>query len=382
MTGKRIAGVLFFLVFAAGGVAALLASSWWKQSQQAVGPGDPARVNVPKGAAIGTIAEDLEKRKLIRSAKAFTYIARGRSVQPGTYEVKPSETPSQILDRLAKGDILTVKVTIPEGYTLAQIARRLEENGLGDADAFLYLVQKEGAKLKASFPPPANLEGYLFPDTYRFPVGSDAETVAQRMLTQFDEQVAKKRADLLKKSGRTLREIVIIASMVEREARVAKDRAPIAGVIYNRLAQNMPLQIDATVLYAYLLQGEGHKERLLYRDLAINSPYNTYRVRGLPAGPICNPGIASLDAALTPDRSQPYLYYVARPDGSHIFGMTLAEHNRNIALVRSGAPVAAVGAPAAGPAGPAGVSPAPQRRPVRRRAPRRRAVRPAAPAAR
>jgi len=364
---KRVLGFLVVILLLAAGGAALYASSWWNQAKLPVGGDQPVRVTVAKGATLTEVAADLEKRKIIRSATAFGYLARGKAaIQPGVYDLKPSETPQQILEHLVKGDIVRVKVTFPEGWTLRQMAARLEKNGLVKADSFLNLVTKQGNTLKASFSPPENLEGYLFPDTYQFPLGESEREIAQRMLGNFDAQMAK-REEARKKSGRSLRDIVIIAAMIEREARVAQDRPRIAGVIYNRLAQRMPLQIDATVLYAHLQAGGQHKERLLFRDLEINSPYNTYKVVGLPAGPICNPGIASIDAALAPEKSD-YLYYVAKPDGSHAFARTLAEHNRNIAAVRNGVAPPPL-PPSIAPPGAAAATLAPQQQP---RAPRRR----------
>jgi len=171
-----------------------------------------------------------------------------------------------------------------------------------------------------------NLEGYLFPDTYYPGSDSGPDKIVQMMLQNF-EQVME-RNDYISKArskGLNLNEAVTVASMVEREARVESERPIIAGVIYNRLKAGMPLQIDATVQYALGKQ----KEKLLYKDLEINSPYNTYKISGLPPGPIANPGWPSLKAAIEPEKNN-YLYYCAKPDGSHAFSRTLAEHNRNV----------------------------------------------------
>jgi UPF0755 protein len=322
----------FVLLAAALILGALVgAGGWWLSSGQPVGAGSAVRVTVPKGATPTTLGRELEAKGILRSAQAFALRARGAVIQPGVYDLSPRESPARILDRLVRGDVVTQRVTFPEGWTLAQIARRLDQRGLVDEAAFLDLVTRRGNTLRASFPPPANLEGYLFPDTYEFPVGASAEDIAQQMLTNFDRRVAQGRADAIKRSGRALSEIVTIASLIEREAEVPEDRSLIAGVIYNRLEREMPLQIDATVQYARGV----HTARLLYRDLEIDSPYNTYRIPGLPPGPIANPGMASIEAALSPRKSD-YLYYVARADGSHVFGRTLAEHNHNIARVRRG----------------------------------------------
>ena len=326
---RFLISVLVLLVLTGG--AAYGAYTWWRWTEQAVGGRNKTRVTVAEGATPASVGEELERRRVIRSARGFALRARRTTIKPGVYDVSSGESPAQILRRLAEGDIATTKVTFPEGFTLRQIARRLDDRKAADDEKFLTLATQRGSTLRASFRPPARLEGYLFPDTYTFPVGADEQDIAQQMLGQFDRQVARGKDEQLRRSKYTLPEIVVIASLIEREAKVPQDRARIAGVIYNRLARKMPLQIDATVQYA---RGQ-HKERLLFKDLEVDSPYNTYRRVGLPSGPICNPGKASIEAALSPER-HPYLYYVARSDGSHLFGRTLAEHNHNIALALSG----------------------------------------------
>lgn len=322
------------------GVLALIGAAggwyWWRETARPAGPlgSRPVRITIAPGASAASVGAELETRGVIRSAWAWGVRARRAptkiTLQPGVYDVSPGESPARILRRLVDGDVARVKVTFPEGFTLRQVARRLGARRIvGDENRFLDLVSRQGNTLRASFRPPARLEGYLFPDTYTFPVGASETQIAQQMLGNFDRLVA--RGTRNKRAALPLSDIVIIASLIEREAKVDRDRARIAGVIYNRLKKKMPLQIDATVQYA---RGK-HVSRLLFKDLTINSPYNTYKRKGLPAGPICNPGLASLKAALAPE-THPYLFYVARKDGSHVFGRTLAEHNHNIALVRRG----------------------------------------------
>lgn len=321
------AAILVALLLVSGAVGVNLYIRWAKRPVASTGK--PARITVPPGANIESVAQKLDNSGLIRDARVFRMVAKGTSIRPGIYDIAPSESVARIVSRLEKGDVVTVRVTFPEGFTLRQIAKRLDKNELCDEAAFFDLVSARGDTLKASFETPRNLEGYLFPDTYRFPLGDDAQQIAQRMLGGFDTVFASKYEDDIRRSGRTVPELVTIASMVEREARTPGDRPLISGVIYNRLKRGMRLQIDATVQYA---RGR-HKERLLYRDLEVESPYNTYRVAGLPPGPICSPGSDALDAALHPAEHD-YLFYVARPDGSHVFGRTLADHNRNITMVR------------------------------------------------
>ncbi len=319
--------VVFALLLVGGAVAVTQYIRWAKLPAGVTGT--PTRVTVPTGATVESVARKLDDSRLIRDARVFAMSAKGVAIRPGIYDIAPTESVARIISRLEKGDVVTVRVTVPEGFTVRQIAKRLAKNELCDEAAFYALVTERGNTLTAPFQPPTNLEGYLFPDTYRFPLGETETQIAQRMLSGFGAVFAERYADEIRRSGRSVSELVIVASMVEREARTAGDRPLIAGVIYNRLGIGMRLQIDATVQYA---RGE-HKERLLYKDLEIESPYNTYRVAGLPPGPICCPGAAALEAALRPARHN-FLFYVARTDGSHVFGKTLADHNRNIAAVR------------------------------------------------
>jgi UPF0755 protein len=225
----------------------------------------------------------------------------------------------------------TTKVTFPEGFTVRQMAARLKRNAVvADDAAFLKLVTEQGQAIGGkSFP--KNLEGFLFPDTYQFPAGATAEEVARIMTENFRERVIEGPWQDRAAGKLSLLDAVIVASMIEREAETDEDRPLIAGVIYNRLKKGMRLQIDATVQYAR----REHKERLLYSDLAVDSPYNTYKNAGLPPGPICCPGLPSLEAALKPARTDA-LFYVDSGDGTgkHVFARTYAEHLKNVAVFR------------------------------------------------
>jgi len=289
-------------------------------------------VTVPAGTGVAGIGETLEKRGIVRSGLAFTWYARWRGdagkLHAGRYTLSGDMTLAQIVRALKAGPNGAygerIRVTIPEGYTLQQIADTLEEKGITDGRQFLKLATDPDAlsELHADFPLPSHtLEGYLFPDTYYFRPHSAPEHVASAMLMNFSKRFARPYQREIEATQGGLQAIVTEASLIEREAKVPQDRPRIAGVIDNRLQRNMPLQIDATVLYALGY----HKDRVLDRDLAVNSPYNTYRHRGLPPGPIANPGLAALLAALRPERNS-FLYYVARPDGAHIFTRTPAEH--------------------------------------------------------
>ncbi len=287
-------------------------------------------VVIPPGASLGQIAGLLAEAGLLRSPLAFTVAAHvrgvGRRLQSGEYLLSPTLSPLEILDRLVRGQVLLHRVTVPEGYTAEQIADLLAAKGLADREAFLRVVREEGGWFAFDFAEGLrNLEGYLFPDTYAFPRGLPERRIVQAMLTRFDQRVTPALRREIRALGVTLHEALIVASMVEREARLAAERPLVAGVIYNRLRRGWRLEVDATVLYALGRRGGP----LSAADLTVDSPYNTYRQAGLPPGPICNPGLAAIEAAARP-ASTPYLFYVLRPDGSHAFSSTLEEHRRNI----------------------------------------------------
>jgi UPF0755 protein len=254
-------------------------------------------------------------------------------MKAGEYELQPSMALVQIIDKLARGDATAVWFTVPEGYTVDQVADTLAQLGMVDRRRFLNLVQSGSARFDQGLKiPRRSLEGYLFPDSYKFKKGVSERTIVAGMLHNFHSKVAEDLGEDVRSSSLPLDKIVTLASLIEREARVPEDRPLIAAVIYNRMKRHMLLQIDASVLYAL----GHHKERVLLADLKVNSPYNTYKYPGLPPGPICSPGLASIRAALRPARAD-YLYYVARADGSHIFSTTLAEHNAAVRRARSGA---------------------------------------------
>lgn len=293
-------------------------------------------VQIPRGASAGTIARILAEHGVVRSALGFSVLARATgksgSLKPGAYMLSPSMRPYVVLDKLARGDVCGRWVTFPEGFTARQMGERLEAENLGKSEKFSRLAYYGGSSFRTDFAHPGpSLEGYLFPDTYLVPIGQSEEEVIREMLECFRRKVAEPLAEDIASSGMSLHEVITLASLIEREAKIPEDRPLISAVIHNRLRRNMRLEIDATVLYAL----GRHKERVLYSDLDVDSPYNTYRYAGLPPGPIANPGLASIRAALHP-ASVDYLYYVARRDGSHIFSRTFGEHQRAKQAARRG----------------------------------------------
>ncbi|MCC6485009.1 MAG: endolytic transglycosylase MltG [Armatimonadetes bacterium] len=288
---------------------------------------DQVLITIPPAASREKVASILRGAELIRSRTVFLIITHvgyeGRPFVPGTYRMRMDMDLFRVINELVAGRVAELSVTIPEGFTVTQIAHRLKrKNVIADEELFLNLSERKSAEFGVESPT-GSLEGYLFPDTYRFTLKMDPRLVIERMVGDLKRRAVQPNSSRLSDSGE-LHKILTVASLIEREAKTPEDRPLIASVIYNRLARNMRLQVDATVLYAL----KEHKSRVLYKDLDVSSAYNTYRHSGLPPGPIANPGLASIDAALHP-ASTDYLYYVAGSDGSHVFSRTFGEHISN-----------------------------------------------------
>lgn len=289
-------------------------------------------VAIPQQATAGLAGTILKNEGLVRSSFLFKQYARWKGldsqIKAGQYKLSSTLSTPQIIMELVDGKLAVQSVTIPEGLTTVQIADLLAEKKLATRDSFIATVANQafGYSFLNNLPQgEKRLEGYLFPDTYYFNNGESEKEIIETMLGRFDREISELGyAALAERNGITLHDAVIIASLVEREAREDEERPVIAGVIYNRLKISMPLQIDATIQYAL---GE-NKPQILYKDLEVASPYNTYKHHGLPPGPIAMPGKASLLAAVNPADTD-YLYYVAKPDGFHAFATTLAQHNVN-----------------------------------------------------
>ena len=326
--------VLAFLAAA----AVLLAAAVGVSVARLLSPVDrlaPDRIIVIRpGTPTSAIAATLHEAGIIRAASHFVLAARARgvarSLRDGEYRLSAAMPLLAIVDTLARGDVVLHPVTIPEGFTAEQIVRALVQAGLGDPGRLRALARGGAGQFEYDFlrgVPGRALEGYLFPDTYHFPRFLDEREVLDRFLAQFAETVVPlwQAAG----TGRSLHEIITIGSLIEREARTPGDQGLIAGVLYNRLSRGWRLEVDATVLYAL----GRHKSSVTYADLKVNSPYNTYLHAGLPPGPIANPGLRAIRAALHPTRTD-YLFYVARPDGSHAFSRTLSDHLANVRRFR------------------------------------------------
>ncbi len=294
--------------------------------------GDRVRVTIARGEGLSAVLKDLESQGLVRHAWTLEFFARtlgdDRKVRRGTYEFAVGTPAVQILRAMVQGDVLAVRVTIPEGFTTWQIAGAFRAAGI-DSTAML-AATRDSTLLHVWRVPTGTLEGYLFPDTYKVPFGSEAGDVVAQMLERFNSEWTPEFSRRASEIGMTRHQVLALASVVEAEARVPEERPVVSAVYHNRLRTGMRLEADPTVAYAM----GGFRGRLLYKDLEIDSPYNTYKHAGLPPGPICSPGASSIRAALYPDETVTALYFVARGDGTHVFSTTLADHHAAVRAAR------------------------------------------------
>ncbi|MGH7678382.1 MAG: endolytic transglycosylase MltG [Gemmatimonadaceae bacterium] len=290
------------------------------------------RVTVPPGATMSAIAESLHRADVIGSPKMFRFYAKlrraDRGLKAGTYLFKKDEGWGAVISALRSGKGVVNVVLIPEGFTLAQTESVMVARMRVPADSIRAAV-RDTATLRRLGIPSETLEGYLFPDTYFFPPGMSGRAAVQAMVRRFEQQWKTAWGPRLDTLGVSRHNVVTLASIVEREARLASERPVIAAVYWNRLRKGMLLQADPTVQYAL----PQYQQRLLNRHLTVASRYNTYRYRGLPPGPIAAPGRASLEATLYPAQA-PYLYFVAHPDGHHEFRVKLEEHQAAVRASR------------------------------------------------
>lgn len=291
-----------------------------------------------KGQGSTVISNRLEEEGLIISDRVFQFyiFVRGISskLQAGTYELSKSMSISQIAEKLFRGDIAKDRITIVEGWSLKDIADYLEERELYKKEDIFALtgeplnnpVNPKDFSSEFDFledkPKNLNLEGYLFPDTYELKKGATGQELVAKTLNNFDKKLTSELRQEISRQDRTIFEIITIASLIEKEIKTPADKKIVSGVIQNRLKNNMALNIDATLTY---ILGK-NSTKISINETKIDSPYNTYKYRGLPLGPICNPGIESILAAVYPTQTD-YFYYLSAPDGKTIFSRTLEEHN-------------------------------------------------------
>jgi UPF0755 protein len=329
---RRLALLFLFLVFVAAGAAA----TWLY-----IGVNHPYRgyagaeqfVEIPSGEGSVTIARALVTAGVVRDVTSFRVAlwlnGKARRLQAGEYRFDHPISAREVADKIARGEIYVVPITFREGLTIKQMAAEYEAKQFGSAVDFEGAAG-DAALIRAMDPDAHDLEGYLFPDTYKLPRKTTAAQLVARMVTDFEKAVTPQLLDQISAERLTIHQWVTLASIVEKETGSASERPLVAAVYLNRLKRGMALQCDPTVIYALDRAGlyEGNLTRA---NMLIDSPYNTYRYPGLPPGPIASPGRASLEAAAKP-ADVPYLYFVAKGDGTHAFASTLEEHNRNVAL--------------------------------------------------
>jgi peptidoglycan lytic transglycosylase G len=317
-------------------LAVLGAAAAWFVSRRVHGPyqgfvSAEQFVEIAPGMGAAAIGSRLAEAGVVRDAETFRLAlwlsGRARELQAGEYRFDRPLSPVEVIDRIARGDVYKRLITFREGLIIPELARIFEERGFGPAADFERAARN--VALIADLDPLArNLEGYLFPETYALPRGTSADELVAQMVALFKRLYAEPLRAEAAATGLTTRQVVTLASLVEKETARPEER-PLVGAVYrNRLKAGMGMQADPTVIYA--LQQAGQYDGNLSRaDLQFDSPYNTYRYAGLPPGPIANPGLASLEAAVRPAPVS-HLYFVSRNDGSHVFADTLAEHNRNV----------------------------------------------------
>jgi len=325
---KFLAFVVFVIIVAGVGAAVM----YRRITQPYRGyAGAEQFVDIPTGSGSSSIGDRLVAGGVIRDRATYRLAlwlsGEGRHLEAGEYRFDRAMTPFDVIDKLARGDVYVIHLTLPEGLTIAEMARLFESHGFGPASAFVEAANN--AALVRDFDPAAkDLEGYLFPETYALPRKTDADKLIRMMVARFEHVFTPELRQAAASRQLSVRQAVTLASIVERETARAEERPLVAAAFLNRLKLRMPLQTDPTVIYA-LQRAGAYTGNLRRDDLAFDSPYNTYRYPGLPPGPIASPGRASLDAAVHPADAD-FLYFVSRNDGSHEFARTLDEHNRNV----------------------------------------------------
>jgi UPF0755 protein len=326
---KALTILIVLALLAAAGVAAVL---YMRTSEPFKGY-DAAEqfVVIESGSGTRSIGQRLIQAGVVRDEATFRAAlwrsGRARALQAGEFRFDRPMTPAEVIDKIARGDVFNRRITFPEGLNIQEMARIYEQQGLGKAAAFIEAA-RDPAAIRGFDPDATDLEGYLFPETYAVP----RDTTAAKLVSVMVERFKQLFTDEMQKAAQSLelspRSAVTLAALVEKETAQPSERPIVAAVYLNRLKIGMAMQADPTVIYA--LQRAGRYNGNIRRDdLSFDSPYNTYRYPGLPPGPIASPGLASLQAAVSPANVD-YLYFVSRNDGSHVFARTLEEHNENV----------------------------------------------------
>lgn len=327
---KRLFGILFVVI-----CVAAVGGAWWLyhgiNSSYKGYDASEQFVDIPQGAGSAAIAKTLADAGVIRDVTTFRaalwFTGEGRKLKAGEYRFDRPVSARQVADKIARGDIYVRPITFPEGLTIKQMAALYESKGFGPARDFV-AAAKDATLVSAVDPDAKDLEGYLFPDTYNLKRKETAKQLIPKMVTAFMKAMTPDLLEKIDERGLTVRQLVTLASIVEKETANKDERPLVAAVYANRLKIKMPLQCDPTVIYALDRAGL-YDGNLTRANMQIDSPYNTYRYPGLPPGPIASPGRASMLAAASPTTVD-YLYFVSRNDGTHAFATSLDEHNRNV----------------------------------------------------
>ncbi len=304
------------------------------------GPNKEVKVTIKQGDSVSDIGNKLKEKGLINNSLLFKIYIFGSgnrpNLQAGNYIFNASKPPYKIAQKIIKGETEKVILTIPEGWNLRDIAWYFENNGLFQAEEFFELAGLPAKDLsKTNYPKPQkfdhsfldkkpeniSLEGFIFPDTYELERNFQLKDFINKSLINFDQKLTSDLKKEIKRKQRNIFEIITMASLIEREVSKKEDKKIVSGILWKRLNNKVPLQVDATLLYI-----TGKKSEILKKDKEINSLYNTYKYRGLPLGPICNPGLESIIAAIYPEESD-FWYYLSTPKGETMFNKTLQEHN-------------------------------------------------------
>jgi len=325
---KKIIYVIFMFFAAAFTIPALV--FWWQIRTPLSRSAEIKFFKVEKGESAKVIAAHLKNSDLIENQfffQLYVFLSlRQYALKSGEYKLSQSMSIREIADTIVFGGTNEVLITIPEGFTLKQIEQRLVAAGLVKHNELISYTFSDGAPaILSDKPKSASLEGYLFPDTYRFFKDAKLPDIVSKMVANLDDKLTSDLKTAVKISSYTIYEIITMASLIEKEVKSDADREIVSGILWKRLKAKIPLQVDATLVYI-----TGRKE-IFDADKKINSPYNTYFYRGLPKGPISNPGLSAIRAAIFP-KSSPYWYYLSAKDGATIFSKTLEEHNNNRAI--------------------------------------------------
>ena len=333
MAVRKVLLTVALLVVVLGGAGAVAVWLGWSDIHEPYKgySGREQFVTIRQGAASGEIGRALADAQVVKDPVLFLtalwWTGQGRNLKAGEYRFDHAMTPLEVIDVIARGQVYTQRLTFPEGLTIEEMSKVYESHGFGRAREFVEAARST-ARIKDLDSAASDLEGYLFPETYALARNDPASRLVDAMVDRFRAVFTDEMRTRAATRNLTTRQVVTLASLVEKETGTPEERPMVAAVYLNRLKIGMPMQADPTIVYA-LEKAHKYNGNIRRDDLAMDSPYNTYKYPGLPPGPIASPGKASLEAALAP-ADVPYLYFVSRNDGSHVFATTLSEHSANV----------------------------------------------------